>query len=59
MLLTDGFGLHEDSEDVIQALVQWSNGLQTFCVVDCRGMDVVHLRKGVEDEEEDQPEVAG
>ncbi len=55
MLLTDGFiGLYENGEDVIQALVKWTTGPQTFGIVDCRGMDAIHVRKGVEDEEEDR-----
>ena len=49
MLLTDGFGLHEDGEDVIQALVRRTTGPWSFGVVDGRGEEVIHVSKGVED----------
>ncbi len=49
MLLTDGFGLHEEGEDVDQSLFQRTAGPRTFDAVDSGGEKVVHVREGATD----------
>ncbi len=46
-LFTDGLGLQEDGEDVVQSLVQrTAAGPRTFDGVDSGGEEVVHVREG-------------